>query len=564
MLSFKKMQSWCTFSDIVLLLSLVLVGGFNEYLSCVIAVALLICLLLKIHRSGCFKVTVNWLSVAVAVMVVFYGLTIFWAIDSGMAFVGFLKFLPLLLYLSLLQQADESSRVCHLLPYVVALMTAVSSVGSVIPFTKDLFLVSGRLAGFFQYPNTFALLILVAELLLFKKERWGVADYGTAVVLVGGLLYTGSRTVFVLFLLSNFVMIVTKLSGKRRLAVFGIAAVAVLTVAGVAFFGPEGNLFSRYIKLGLTQSTFVGRLLYMQDALPLLLKYPFGMGYFGYHYVQGSIQTGLYNVSFVHNDILQIGLDVGILPMLLFAAAIGRYLCKKSISLTDKIIVAVFTLHTMFDFNLQFVGMFLLYLTLLKDEEGRVFTIHHTAALKTGISVMAAVSLYMCIPLALCRFAAYQASYTLYPYNTRNTLLLLEQQKDVNKADEIAQKILTYNTQYYAPYSIRAKQAYSQGDFVSVMENKREVFSRNRFRYGEYREYGVMLANGIVAYEKMGDHSSAAILRKELQSLKEQVESLDKRVSKLGSMIDEQPVLGLPDNVLQYLEQSDGEEGGSY
>ena len=566
-LSIKKLNLSDTvggFADVMLMLSLLIVGGFNEYVSCILSIAMLVYLFVKMRKERHLTVRVNLLSVSVAVMVLFYGLTIFWAVDSGMAFVGLLKFLPVLLYQCILHQQKQSGRVLHVLPYYVAALTVVSAIGSLIPGVNNLFLVAERFAGIFQYPNTFAILILVAELLLFKKAQWKIPDYVTAAILIGGLLYTASRAVFVLFLLSNFLMILTRFSGKQRLIILGIVVAAVAAVTCVALLGPEDNAFSRLMEIGLTQSTFVGRFLYMQDALSLLLKHPFGMGYFGYFFSQGEVQTGVYSVSFVHNDLLQIALDVGILPALLFLAAIVRYLFNKSVPFADKVIVAVFTLHNLFDFNLQFVGMFMLYLLLMQTDDGKEITVKRTDVLKAAMPLLAVVNLYMAIPFALSQFSAYEAAHTLYPYYTRNTLLLLEQQTDVNAANEIAEEILAYNTTYYAPYDVQAKYAYSLGDFLSVMRNKKEVFSRNRFGYNEYEDYAVMLTNGIVAYEQMGDSASADVLKKELRTLKNQLASLSHQVSPLGSLIDDKPVTQLPDEVLQYLDYSYGMGGDSH
>lgn len=552
------------FADVLLMLSLLIVGGFNEYVSCILSVAMLVYLFIKMQKERHLTVRINLLSLSVAVLVLFYGLTIFWAVDAGMAFVGLLKFSPVLLYLCVLHQQKQSGRVLHILPYYVAALTVVSAIGSLIPGINALFLVAERFAGVFQYPNSFAILILLAELLLLKKEQWKIADYVTAAILIGGLLYTASRAVFVLFLLSNFLMILTRFSGKQRLIILGIVVTAVAAVIGVALLGPADNAFSRLIEIGLTQSTFVGRFLYMQDALSLLLKHPFGMGYFGYFFRQGAVQTGVYSVSFVHNDLLQIALDVGVVPALLFLAAIVRYLFKKSVPFADKVIVAVFTLHNLFDFNLQFVGMFMLYLLLMQTDDGKDITVTRTGALKAAIPLLAVVNLYMSIPFVLSQFSAYEAAHSLYPYYTRNTLLLLEQQEDVNAANEIATEILAYNTAYYAPYNIQAKYAYSQGDFLSVMRLKKEAFSRNRFGYAEYEDYAVMLVNGIVAYEQMGDSDSAYILKRELRSLNSRLADRENQVSRLGSLIKDKPVTQLPDEMLQYLDYSYGMGGDSH
>mgnify|MGYP003302997148 CR=1 FL=1 len=80
----------------------------------------------------------------------------------------------------------------------------------------------------------------------------------------------------------------------------------------------------------------------------------------------------------------------------------------------------------------------------------------------------------------------------------------------------------------------------------------------------DYEEYSVMLINGIIAYERRGDSGSANILKKELQSLKQEMEGLNNHVSKLGSMIIDQPVTQLPDEVLNYINLFNREDGDSH
>ncbi len=258
----------------------------------------------------------------------------------------------------------------------------------------------------------------------------------------------------------------------------------------------------------------------------------------------------------MHNDFLQIALDVGLIPLLLFIVAIVSYLFKKHIPISDKIIVAAFIIHSMFDFNLQFVSMFMLLIALLNTNDGKqIDLVKGISALKITSFILVLINIYMCVSLALSQFTAYNASNALYPFNTRNKLLLLEQQEDVVVANEIAEDILKYNTYYYAPYSVKAKYCYSKGDFVGVIENKNAVFLRNRFRYTEFKEYGVMLVNGILAYEQMGDTKSADILKRELISLKNGMERNKENLSKLGSMINEQPITTLPDEILKYIDE---------
>lgn len=553
-----KFREYFDFSDIVLLLSFILVGGFNDYLACLISIALLVNLFIKVIKNKSFKININLLSIAVFTIVLFYGLTIFWAIDSGMAFIGFLKFLPVGLYLSLLQQRNNT-KILEVIPYFVAVLVIISSLCSFVPYISSLFLTSGRFSGFFQYPNTFAILLLISELMVLKKDKLKWQDFATILILSAGLLYTGSRTVFLLFLVANFLMVSIKFKRKQRFIIFGAAALLIIAVLLIALYGPEGNILGRYLEIGLNQSTFIGRFLYMRDALPLLLKYPFGSGYMGYYYMQGAVQTGVYNVSFVHNDILQIALDVGIIPALFLVGAIVRFSFKKTNSLGDKLIIVIFTLHNMFDFNLQFIGMFMFYLLLLNNNDGKEINIKSYGFINIIVSLLALVNIYMFFPLMLSGFGLYETADGLYPYNTNTKGAILEQQQDIISANEIADEMLEYNTEYYAPYSIKAKYCYSQGDFIGVAQNKREVFAKRKYKYDEYREYFIMLANGIAAYENMGDYKSSAVLKNELYDLKDLLEENAESVSKLGSMIEEQPGTLIPDEALRYLNEQVGD-----
>lgn len=550
----KSFKDNMVFTDVVLLLAFVVVGGFNEYASCVMSVAFGVYLVLKAVKEKQFCLKFNLISVSIAVLVLFYGVTSFWAIDSGMAFIGFLKYLPLILYALTLWQEEKKEYALRVLPYFGAASAVICGLLSLIPFVSDLFLVSGRLSGFFQYPNTFAMFLLICELLLMSKTPLKLLDYITFGVLIVGLLFTGSRTVFLLFIASNFAMLLTVSSKKIRIPVLAVAIVGIGIVLIIALFGPEGNVFSRYLKFGLTESTFVGRLLYFSDALPLLLKYPFGLGYMGYHFLQGSIQTGVYNVAFVHNDFLQIALDIGIIPALLFVSGIVAFFFKKQVSLQRKLIVLTLCMHSMFDFNLQFTAMFMLLILLTDTESGKQIVLKNVTALKIVLPVVILLNLYMGISLSLAHFGAREAADALFPYNTRNTLNILNDEENIDIANGLAEKVLEQNTSYYAPYSIKAKYSYANGDFVGVIENKNAVFRRMPFRYTEYKEYCVMLINGITAYENMGDMGSAKICKNELLSVKNKIESNADRLSKFGKMIDEQPVTTLPSDVLAYIE----------
>lgn len=537
--------------DILLLAALALFGGFHEYISCAVSVCLCIYLICKMGKNKRLILKKSLLSLTVFLTVLFYGLTCFWAVDSGMAWIGFVKFLPILLYTIALWQED-STAMLEVLPWFGALMVLVSAAGMLMPQTSEFFSVAGRLAGFFQYPNTFALLLLVCQLLILKKEKLKLADYAVLAVLIGGLLYTGSRTVFVLFVLANLAFFM--LGGRKKLitALIGLGVLGIFAVA-ILLWGQDTVLY-RYLTISLTESTFVGRLLYLVDALPLLLKYPFGVGYMGYYYIQGNIQTGVYSVAYAHNELLQLFLDVGLIPGCLFLATVLSFLLGKGQSPRDKVIVGTVFLHCLLDFDLQFIAMFLLLISLLSPQSGTPIHLKkNLLPAKTALVACALLCVYMGCALLLSHLGFNELSDKLYAANTRNKLTMLEQTKDLEKANALADEILEQNTHYFAPYSIKAKYSYAKGDFGSLIQYKNAAFEKNPFGYEEYEEYCQMLIYGIGLYRQMGDTGSVEICQAELLAAQEKLASNAQRLSTLGKMIVDQPTTELSEEVRHYI-----------
>lgn len=550
---FEKVKNQFIFSDIVLLLSIFCVGGFNEHISCLISCLISVYFLVKIFTRKEIKFQANLFSVSITVLCLFYGLTCFWAIDAGMALIGFLKFMAILLYALLLWQEEKKSEILDVIPYVAAGLVIISAVGAQVSFLKAFFVVAGRFAGFFQYPNTFALFLLLCELLMLQKGKLKAIDYATVCVLTGGLLYTGSRTVFILFIVSNIAMIFVIAKKKMRIMLLAFMMFSMVAMLVIMYLLKDNAIINRYLNMDFGASTFLGRILYFVDSLPLLLKYPFGMGYMGYYYIQNSIQTGVYNITYVHNDFLQIFLDVGWIPGILFLVAIISYFFKKTISKPRKLIVGTFCLHTMFDFNLQFIAMFFLLIILMQTEGEKVRVVKIQKWMKSASVAVCILNVYMASALLFAHYEQSEVANALYPYNTRNTLHMMEAETELEEANRIADRIIKQNDTYFAPYSIKAKYAYSVGDFEEVIHNKNEVFLRYPFKYTEYKEYCVMLINGVALYERQGDESSVKVINQQILSAYDKLENNKTRLSELGRRIDEQPTLEFSDSVLTYI-----------
>lgn len=538
----------------ILLLSLVLSGGFNEYVGCVLSAIISVLLIVKIAQNRNLVVNINITSLSIAVITLLYLISCFYAIDSGMAFVGFLKFLPVLLYMLLLMQDKGiKEHLIALLPYVALALGVLSLVLMYIPITKDYFTVSDRLAGFFQYPNTFALFLLVGELTALSKEKLKPIDIISALLLIILLLFTGSRAVFILAVFSN-VLIIFFRKGKKVKILLGIV-VAVLAVAVLLMLPLFNNseIFSRYFTISFTESTFVGRLLYYFDAFPLILRHPFGLGYMGYYYVQQSIQTGVYSVMFIHNDFLQLLLDVGWIPCLLFVVGIIKSFFRKGNSAGKRIILLTVFLHCLFDFDLQFISMFFILLLFLNYNDGKQFELKKGAVFVFSFVITGLLSLYFAVALGLAHFGFNQAADSMFPGNTQNKVDLLIAEDDIVAQNEIADRIISQNEYVQIAYSAKARYAFSQGDFESLISYKNKIFQIAPFSYDEYEDYCYMLIQGIQLYKQAGDEYSTEVCEQQLLKTADRLDRLDDKLSNLGRKIVDQPKTDLPDDIVKYI-----------
>lgn len=557
----KEKLKTLSFAECVLYAALFFVGIFHVYLSCVLSVVLLIWLWLRRKKTRCITVRVNMTFIAVVVLVGGYAVTSLWAIDTGVAVFGFFKFLPLVLYsLVLMQEEGGREKVIAHLPYLVTAMTVLSIGCMYIPSLSSFFAVSGRLSGFVQYPNTFAIILLVAELLLITKERPRIWDYLCICVLLFGILYTGSRTVFVLAGVSNLSALLINKNKKVRFITLGCIGAGILLVLLYCLITDSFEVLTRYLNISTTQSTFVGRLLYAQDALPVILRHPLGLGYMGYYFIQQSIQTGVYAVMFVHNDILQMFLDVGWIPALLFLTAVVMTVIDRDTPLRYKLILITMLLHACFDFDLQYIAVFMMLLLFMQPKTFKTITLKkQRVSYPIVFVILLCLCLYAGTVQALTRFELYDAARVLYNHDTVGDIEQLKELEDTAEAEKVADRILQRNDHVAVAYSVKARAAYAKGDFAKVIEYKNKTIEVAPFSHVEYWEYGRMLVNGIKLYEQAGDQASADICKKELLNLAEKLPAQQARLSDYGAAIDTQPKLYFPSDLQEQINALKGD-----
>lgn len=315
-----EMTTWLR---ILFFVSPFLAGLYHELL-CGLFSAFLLIWLLACGRKKKISLHNNTAVLAVVTFFLAYLVTPLWALDAGLSAWGIAKALPVVLFSLCLMQLEQDERrvlLCDL-PLMGCIMTVSSCALQLLPSLSAYFVINDRLGGFFQYPNTFACFLLLGlEILLFDKHPSKSAKIIQTVILAFGFFQAGSRAaaIIALFALAAC-LILKKRRGDVLLLLSGLLGGGLISIC-ITRLAANVSL-EHMLDISTNASTFLGRLLYWRDALPVVLKHPFGLGYLGYYFMQGSFQTGVYSVRWVHNDLLQILLDVGWLPVVVCLLAI--------------------------------------------------------------------------------------------------------------------------------------------------------------------------------------------------------------------------------------------------
>ena len=530
-------------------------GLYFEWGSAVATLCLTL-LLIWYGRRGGLKLQWSPSWIAVLVLTGAYLLSSLWAADRGLAPWGFVKLLPLVPFALCCMQAgsDGRQRLLEDLPAIGGVMTVLSFLLQFIPALQRSFSIAGRLGGFFQYPNTFACFLLLGLAVLLCRAQREKRDWLWAALLVFGLLQAGSRTVIVLavpVLLAGLLLHHDRVRLLLPMAGGGAAATGVLALLRIGAAG-------RVLEITPSASTFLGRLLYWKDALPVILRHPFGLGYLGYYFTQGSFQTGFYSVRWVHNDLLQLMLDVGWIPALLTAGVILYSLFSRSGSRMTRLVGLTLCAHAMLDFDLAFISMWLVLLLCLDWEGGKTARVKRGAAraLAAAGIVLCALSVWIGAASALSYASRYQAALALYPWDTFSAVRAITECTDADALDAMANDVLKRNDHLAVVWDAKARTAFSNGDVASMMEYKRRSITCAPYALEEYVDSFVMLSQAAEAYANAGDMASAMVCISEIRQLQPQLDTVRARTDPLAWRLTETPQLDMPEEYAQYLAQA--------
>lgn len=514
----KTKKSKLGYTIFVMLFTFCIYGGFYEW-GIAAAVFLIIAGIICSSQKYSFQIPLFPLIILCIAI-----LTIIWSIDYTENLLGIIRISAVvwwIIYCRSLNKREKEIAIASI-PYMGIAMTVCGFFTLLFDHIYPLFWSAQRFGGFFQYANTCALFLLLGIIVLAEQMQAQLTKgknwyrYIGFVILLVGLLATGSRSIMILFLLWGL----TK--GKKAAA--GILLLGAGVYCYLLITGNQQNI-ARIFTLLTSNSTIYGRLLYYLDALDIIKAHPFGLGYMGYYYIQHSVQRGVYTVRFVHNDFLQAGLDYGVAVMLIFAVYLIGQIWKGKQTQLQKELLLIIGIASVVDFHLQYFIIEIIGVLCLDLDYGTKWI--NSKILKFALGAAASVYLLAAVPLLLDYLGDSYLALQCFPHYTRTLEHELAVTQEHHVAVYYADKILTHNQYVAAAWNAKAYAAAEAGDFQNAIYFKEKVIELERYNMEEYKHYDMLLKDMIMQGEESEYITEKRVeLSKQLENLKEQTRDI--------------------------------------
>jgi len=519
------------------LVPLALSGGFYEYSTVIsgILMGIFIFVFLNSRKNIYVWDRKLWKQTAVPflVPVCFLAVSI-WSVDRFTALVGFWHFAPAMLWSWLVFQMDQEEKrdLIGIVPLAGAAMVAVSVLALVSEHTAHFLWQAGRLGGTFQYSNTCALFLLLG-LSVTAQTRGDRRRFVVAAILLAGILLTGSRSVLILTIVWAMAKTFTHKELRRPTLYLGIGAV----ICGCFYVLVTGSFqnMGRILTLFTNHSTILGRLLYLKDGARLVLRFPFGMGWQGYYYVQPMYQHGVYTTRYVHNDYMQIALDLGVIPAVIVIGYLVWQLMKGRQARERKELMILLMAAAFTDFHMQFLWMIMLGILCLdlgrEDTDKALRHMGRTQRMESGIIVGCAILFlsYGLVPFTARRLHDNERVLQFFPHYTEVETELMNAAESPEEAENYAKDIIAHNPYAKSAYRHLGVISYMRGDLSGMVEYLDHAVEVGRYDVELYGLYEDLLEKAM---------RSPKLRQEEYQSLEKAWEDLQKRRDQVKETTD--------------------------
>lgn len=526
---------------ILFILSFFLIGLFYEFMACLFLFFEFVYLGYLFYRRD-IVVYDNIHFILMIFIVFMYLFVCLFAIDKGMALIGFFKQLSILVFIIILMQFDKEERneLLLLIPFLGILMIGISMMGYFIPVMKSFFIVNGRIGGFFQYPNTFALFLLIGCVVLYMHRDFYTNSNVFLLILLIGIISTGSRAIYILTAIMLIYVMKNNPKYIKKILIFVITL--ILIVALINLLKIDIKVLKRLTQFSFSSSTLLGRILYYKDGIKVLLSHPLGLGYLGYYFLEPSIQTGVYSIRFIHNDLLQIALDIGIIPCIMFICIIISSLFSQNVKKENKIILGLIIAHSLFDFDLQYIAIFLILILCIDIYDGKktkFISIDYKIIGNAFIAISTVFSLYLAVSMSFQYFNLTDLSIKLLPFYTEAKVAKLQNIENIKEGTQLAKSIEKYNSNLSIIYDVYALNEMEKHNYDQMINYKEQSLNLQRYNIEAYDSYINMLYICLDYYQ-----NDSTMQNKYIEKIKEVPKTLNKlkkETDNLAFKIHDQP-----------------------
>lgn len=538
-------------------------GLFYDYAVFAVAIMLLGIILAMFIKNKKIKIYFNYFFITMLILSISSLLTCIWAVDKQDAIFGFFRIFTVLLFTIILMQkeAEEVKKFYTIIPISGIAMVIICVIMRFIPNISEYFYSgNGRLGGFFQYSNTFALFLLIGITVLMYSEEKIKLKLLQIFILLAGILLTGSRTVFLLTILVYITYLFTKKEKQEKIKAFSILGIVIILSIIVVAITKNFTTIGRFLTISLNSSTLWGRIIYYKDALILLKNNILGYGYMGYSYLYPTVQTANYAVKFVHNDFLQLALDYGIIPTIIFIICICYSIFSKKTDKMQKVILITMFLHMMIDFDLQFIVMFLVLASMqdLSKQKKMEIVVHKSILI--FILLIGLILGYAYIGIA--SFANYidknDLAISMLSNYTEAKIGLLVNQTNLDRANTIANKVLESNENIAVAYNVKASYELEKQNYEKACTYKEKAIFLDKYNSGEYEDYVVLISRILENTVKTNDKEKTNKYIKKVLEIENMIEKTKENTTSLAEKIRDDSNIELNEQTKKYIENIKG------
>lgn len=535
-------KGYAVFLSTILFLYPFFVGGYYIFTSTAVNIILIIGLLFKVFSEKCFKVSKSLPTITLLILALSYLINRFWAVDSSMATIGFLKYLCVFLFaLSIMQlEQDSKERLFDVIPLSAALMTLLAILlGLNSRLHLRFYDINEDLHGFFEYANAYAIFLLISLVILVFRHKNILLSILCVPFCIYGIYASNARAVWLLSIFTAFCLasyfILKKCKSKKSKYIYAISIVVLILFCIVTLIvtGYMSKLLS-YIN---TDGSLNERYLYYKDALLYSLKHPFGKGAYAFYFAQPKFQSAYYYAIDVHNDYLQIMLEAGIIPCLMFVATIITQLFSKTLSPVQKFVLLSLSLHCFVDYDLQFTSLFFILTLCFNFKNSTEFKVKN----KFLIVLFCAILVAFNGVLGLSNYYNYTGKHekSVYYYKNTPSMLMLMQSTNLQQVGyDYANEILAMNDSVFEANNVLSNIYAENNDYDKAIKQMESVIDKDPREMQHYKDYIDLCITAKDFYIQKGDEQKAQVCVEKILSVPEKIKKLkagtDERGIKYG------------------------------